>query len=106
MGDHLDGDADGLAYADGFWETAMRFLYLSIVIMTTTGCNSLSPKSTIAILSVTVQMIVSFLFLAVILALGVSLVNSDRSKIRRADAAAAAASAASNKRSSKSNLSF
>ena len=46
--DHLDGDADGLAYADGFWETAMRFLYLSIVIMTTTGCNSLSPKSTIA----------------------------------------------------------
>jgi len=47
-------------------------------------------------------MIVSFLFLAVILALGVSLVNSDRSKIRRADAAAAAASAASNK----SHLSF
>ena len=46
--DHLDGDADGLAYADGFWETAMRFMYLSIVIMTTTGCNSLSPKSTIA----------------------------------------------------------
>ena len=47
-------------------------------------------------------MIVSFLFLAVILALGVSLVNSDRSKVRRADAAAAASISALNK----SNSSF
>ena len=46
--DHLHGDGSGLAYADGFWETGMRFMYLSVVIMTTTGCNSLSPKSGLA----------------------------------------------------------
>ena len=46
-------------------------------------CNTLSPKSEIAIVAVTTQMVVSFLFLAVILALGVSLVNSERSKNRK-----------------------
>jgi hypothetical protein len=82
--DNVNGDSGGISVRnEGFWGTSLRFLYISIVLMTTTGCNSLSPKSEIAIAAVTVQMIVSFLFLAVILALGVSLVNSERSKSRK-----------------------
>jgi uncharacterized membrane protein len=82
--DNMNGDSGGISVRnEGFWGTSMRFVYISIVLMTTTGCNTLSPKSEIAIAAVTVQMIVSFLFLAVILALGVSLVNSERSKSRK-----------------------
>ena len=82
--DNVNGDSGGISVRnEGFWGTAYRFLYVSIALMTTTGCNSLSPKSEIAIVAVTLQMIISFLFLAVILALGVSLVNSERSKDRK-----------------------
>jgi uncharacterized membrane protein len=82
--DNENGDIGGIAVRnEGFWGTSLRFVYVSIVLMTTTGCNTLSPKSEIAIAAVTTQMIVSFLFLAVILALGVSLVNSERSKNRK-----------------------
>ena len=114
--DNADGDSGGIAVRnEGFWGTSLRFIYVSIVLMTTTGkqwcfwwlktqpaqlwvinqsflfsffllwqgCNTLSPKSEIAIIAVTTQMVISFLFLAVILALGVNLLNSERTKNRK-----------------------
>ena len=59
----------------GFWYMSGEFLYLSITTMTTTGYGDLSPRSSFAILMVSLQIIASAMFYQIIIALGVNMMT-------------------------------
>ena len=66
---------EGIKDNAGFWYMSGEFLYLSITTMTTTGYGDLSPRSSFAILMVSLQIIASAMFYQIIIALGVNMMT-------------------------------